>query len=77
MVALAEPNQVAGRGKFRYGRVLLEASYLRADQFASADLVLGDLGLASPDDVWRRREEIERFLSRVWEAAEGIMAANR
>ncbi len=65
MVALAEPNQIAGRGKFRYGGVLLEASYLRADQLASADLVLGDLGLASPDDVWRRGAEVERFLPRV------------
>jgi hypothetical protein len=61
MVALAEPNQIAGCGKFRYEGVLLEATYLRADQFALADLVLGDLDLVSPDDVWRRGAEVERF----------------
>jgi hypothetical protein len=40
------------------------------------DLV-GDLGIASFAGVRRRCAEIECFLPRVWEAAEGIMAANQ
>ncbi len=40
------------------------------------DLV-GDLGIASSADVRRRGAEVERFLPRVWEAAERIRAANQ
>jgi hypothetical protein len=40
------------------------------------DLV-GDLGIASFADVRRRCAEVERFLPRIWEAAERIMAANQ
>jgi len=40
------------------------------------DLV-GDLGIGSFAEVRRRCAEVERFLPRVWEAAEGIMASNQ
>jgi hypothetical protein len=40
------------------------------------DLV-SDLGIASFAEVRRRCAEVERFLPRVWEAAERLMAANR
>jgi hypothetical protein len=40
------------------------------------DLV-DDLGIASFADVRRRCAEVGRFLPRVWEAAERIMASNQ
>ena len=46
MIVLTDPNQSSRRGKFRYQEVLLEASYLRNDQFQSSDLVLSDYHLA-------------------------------
>lgn len=39
--------------------------------------LVGDLAVLSFVEVRRRRAEVERFLARVWELAEAIMAANR
>jgi hypothetical protein len=38
--------------------------------------LLGDLGIASSADLRRRSEQVERFLPRLCEVAEAIMAAN-
>jgi len=46
MVVLADQNQGGRRGKFIYHDTLLEVSYLRDDQFESADRVLSDYHLA-------------------------------
>jgi hypothetical protein len=46
MVVLTDPNQASRRCKFRYRDVLLEASYLNADQLRSSDLILSDYHLA-------------------------------
>jgi hypothetical protein len=55
-----------------------DASAELAQSFSDSyrDLV-GDLGIASFSEVRRRCAEVERFLPRVWEAAERIMATNR
>ena len=39
--------------------------------------LLDDLGIASISEIRRRCAEVERFLPRVWEQAETIMASNR
>lgn len=39
--------------------------------------LLGDLGISSSADLWRRSERVEAFLPRLWEVTEAIMAANR
>jgi hypothetical protein len=46
MVVLASPETVEKRGKFRYRDVLLEVSYLSADQVASPEQVLSNYHLA-------------------------------
>lgn len=38
--------------------------------------LLGDLGIASFTDLQQRQEQIKRFLPRLWEVTEAIMAAN-
>jgi hypothetical protein len=55
-----------------------DASAELAQSFSDSyrDLV-GDLGIASFSEVRRRCAEVERFLPRVWEAAERIMATKR
>ena len=42
----ASPCDKLRSGKFRYGEILLEVSYLRSDQLQSSDLVLSDYHLA-------------------------------
>jgi hypothetical protein len=46
MVVLAEPNPTQKLGKFIYRDVMLEVSYLPADQLQSPDVVLGQSHLA-------------------------------
>ena len=46
MVVLTDPKQAARRGKLTYRELVLEASYLSADQLRSPDLVLSDYHLA-------------------------------
>lgn len=46
MVILSERNRAGRRGKFVYHGVLLEISYLHADQFESSDQLLSDYHLA-------------------------------
>src|SRR3954454_17782360 len=46
IVVLADPNPVDKLGKFRYRDVLLEVSYLPAEQLRSAEGVLGQYHLA-------------------------------
>lgn len=46
MVVLADPNRASHGGKFTYGGVLLDVSYLGCDRLRSADSVLSDYHLA-------------------------------
>lgn len=54
-----------------------DAPELREEFAAGYRELLGDLGIASFADLRRRGAEVERFLPRLWEVAEEIMAANR
>jgi hypothetical protein len=39
--------------------------------------LVGDLGITSSADLHRRTDQVQRFLPRVWDVAEAIMADNR
>jgi hypothetical protein len=38
--------------------------------------LLDDLGIASASDVYRRRDEVEAFLPRLWDMTESIIVNN-
>ena len=53
------------------------APALQAEFAAGFRKLLADLSIASFDDLRRRGARVERFIPRLWEVAEEIMATNR
>lgn len=55
---------------------LADAPHL-AERFGPGfDALVGDLGIRSAADLERRREDVRRFLPRLWRESEAIIAAN-
>jgi hypothetical protein len=89
-VAIDGSRDLVERGLHREAVFWIAATYSRCqkvlrhdapagmeDRFdAGYQQLLGDLGIASFDGLQERGEEVERFLPRLWEEAEVIMAAN-
>ena len=89
-ISLGGSQELIARGDHREAIFWMVATYSRCQKVfhhdAPAELrkrydrgyreLLGDLGITSFLDLWRRYAEVEAFLPRLWDVAEAIMAAN-
>jgi hypothetical protein len=89
-IAIDGSRELIERGYHREAVFYLVATYSRCQHVLSHDApaeiqdrfsvgyrqLLADLGIVSFADLTRRCEQVKRFLPRVWEVAEAVMAAN-
>jgi hypothetical protein len=81
-IAIEGSRELIDRGYHREAMFWIAVTHSRCQTVLPLHLrdsyrdLVTDLGIASPADIRQRCAEIERFLPRVWEAAESIMAVN-
>lgn len=89
-IAIGGSQQLIDRGRHREAMFWIVATFARCHMTLATDAprstrtelvpafeaVLADLGLASTEDLLRRAGDVTRFLPRVWEITEKILAAN-